>query len=152
MQPLADALEQDPELAVQPGWAGLISQVRDVLRAIVLFGVPEAMPSSGLEISRARSSRAMPRRLPRLQLGVANKLAQSRKLLDLTFPAPSPLPPDPVDAARAAGALVKARLDAYTEAARILLGNEIVILPAIRPRIPEGVTELAAAVGHAGRE
>jgi len=75
MQPLADALEQDPELAVQPGWAGLISQVRDVLRAIVLFGVPEAMPSSGLEISRARSSRAMPRRLAAVQLGVANKLA-----------------------------------------------------------------------------
>jgi hypothetical protein len=146
MEPLADALEQDPELAVQPAWTGLIPQVRAALRAIMLFGVPEAMPSSGLTISRALVSTDAAQAAA-VQLTVAHKLAQARKLLDITFPATPPPPPDPIDAARATGARVAARLDAYTEAARLLLGNEAVVIPLFAAH-PEGASELMAAAAN----
>lgn len=139
--PLARDLEEDPALAVQPAWTGLIPQVRKTLRAIVLFGVPEAMPSSGLEISRGLVTRDAAQAAA-VQLTAARKLAQARTLLDLTFAAP-PLP-DPDEEARAQGARLAARLDAYTEAARLLLGNELVVLPLFAAH-PEGVPELVAA-------
>ena len=53
MKPLADALEKDETLAVQPGWSLLIPPLRAQLREIALFGIPEALPADGFTISRA---------------------------------------------------------------------------------------------------
>ena len=61
-----------------------------------------------------------------------------------TSPFAAPLPSDPVEAARAQVRRSAARLEAYTEAARLLLGNELVVLPLFAAH-PEGVPELAAA-------
>jgi hypothetical protein len=141
MQPLVEKLEADADLVVQPQWTGLIPQLRKALRAIVLFGVPEAMPSSGLEISRALVTRDAAQ-AEAVQLTVARKLAQARTLLDKTFTAP-PLT-DPIEEARAMGARVTARLDAYTEAARLLLGSELVVVPLFAAHA-ETLPELTAA-------
>jgi hypothetical protein len=143
MTPLATALEEDPELAVQPAWTALVPKLRAALRAVVLFGVPEAVPSSGLTISAALATRDAAQTAA-VQLTVARKLAQARALLDKTFTSP-PLP-DPAAEARAAGARLGARLEAYTEAARLLLGHELAVVPLFAAH-SEGVAELTAAAG-----
>ena len=53
MQPLEDALAADGTLAVQAAWTGLVAQLRTRLRAVLRYGIPEAMPSGGVELTRA---------------------------------------------------------------------------------------------------
>jgi hypothetical protein len=141
MQPLADALENDPELAVQPAWTVLVPQLRGLLRAIVLFGIPEAMPSDGLTMARPLISTDVAQATGVHGI-VAQKLAESRALLDIAFPAP--LPADPLEAARVIGGRVAQRHDAYAEAARLLLGKDYVVVPLFAAH-SEGVSELTAA-------
>ncbi|MEP7012244.1 MAG: hypothetical protein ABJC13_18125 [Acidobacteriota bacterium] len=141
LAPLAEALEKDPDLAVQPAWSALVPQLRTILRSLILFGMPEALPSDGLAISRAlvRTDFAQAASVQHL---VEERLARSRELLDTAFPAPPP--GDPAEVARAMGARVAARMDAYTEAARLLLGADYVPVPLFAAHA-ESVPELTQA-------
>ena len=73
---------------------------------------------------------------------VAKRLVQARTLLDTSFP--DPLPPDPAQAALETGRRVRALIDAYTEAARQVLGVDFLAIPAFTAHV-EGVAELTAA-------
>jgi hypothetical protein len=147
MKPLAEDLEEDPALPVQPDWGALVPQLRARLRAIVLFGVPEALPSDGLTLSRALVGRDFAQATG-VEHIVAQRLAQSRDLLDIAFPPPPPPPPsDPAEVKRAMGARVAARMDAYGEAARLLLGTVYVAVPLFAAHA-ESVPELTSAAAR----
>jgi hypothetical protein len=141
MKPLAEALDDDPELAVQPQWNALMSQLRVALRALSLFGIREAMPSDVVALSRGAVSTAFAQAAA-VEGIVAQKLTRSRELLDIAFP--EPLPADAAEAARAMGARVAGRMNAYAEAARLLLGAEYVVIPQFAAHA-ESVPELTAA-------
>jgi len=147
MQPLADALAQAAVAAptvtppIQPAWTALLPQLRDRLRAIALYGLPEAMPSAALTMSVGSVSAEFTQATG-VEAVVGQKLAKSRALLDTAFV--TPLPPDPIEAARAIGVRVSTRVDAYSQAARMLLGDEYVAIPLFAAH-PEGLPELAAA-------
>ncbi len=141
LDPLAEALENDPDLAVQPAWSALVPQLRVILRGLILFGMPEALPSDGLALTRASVRTDFAQAASVLHL-VKEKLARSRELLDMAFPAPPP--GDPAVVARAMGARVAARMDAYSEAARLLLGADYVPVPLFAAHA-ESVPELTQA-------
>jgi hypothetical protein len=141
MQPLVDALNDDPGLAVQPAWSTLIPQLRERLHSILLFGVRESMPPGGQTITRTLAIDAAGQAAG-VEAVVAKRLAQARTLLDTSFP--DPLPPDPTQAALETGRRVRALVDAYTEAARQVLGVDFLAIPAFTAH-PKGVAELSAA-------
>ena len=141
MQPLVDALNQNPGLDVQPPWSTLIPQLRERFRAILLFGVGEAMPPGGLAITRTLAIDAAGQ-ASGVEAVIAKRLDAARTLLDTAFP--DPLPPDPTQAALETGRRTRAFVDAYTEAARQVLGVDFLAIPAFRAH-PEGVAELTAA-------
>jgi hypothetical protein len=142
MQPLVDALNQDPGLAVQPAWSTLIPQLRDRLRAVLMFGVPEAMPPGGQVVTRTLAIDAAGQAAG-VEAVVAKRLAQAQTLLDTSFP--DPLPSDPAQAALETGRRVRALVEAHTEAARQALGVDFLTIPAFTAH-SEGVTELNAAM------
>ena len=141
MKPLADALDADPKLAAQAGWSVLIPALRNHLRAIALFGMPEALPADGFTLSRALVSTEFAQ-AEAVQRSIAQKLAEARTLLDIAFA--TPLPSDAADAARALGGRVTARFESYSQAARVLLGPEYVAVPLFAAHA-EGAAELASA-------
>jgi hypothetical protein len=142
MQPLADALDNNPALPIQAAWTTLVPQLRARLRAILLFGVHEAMPSGGAEITRPLIDGHVAQAAA-VELILQTRLAEARTLLDISF-AGVTLDPDPHEEARKQGARVAARLDAYSRAARLLLGDELVVVPLFAAH-PEAVPEFAAA-------
>ena len=142
MKPLVDALDGDPALAVQAAWGTLVPALRGRLGAILRFGVPEAMPSTGVTLDRplVTAAFAQARAVGAI---VDRRLGDAATRLGITFTAP--LPTDPGEAARETGRRVTARLDAYTEAARLLLGSHYVVIPSFAAHV-EGRPELAAAI------
>ena len=141
MRPLAAALDQDATLPIQPAWVGLVAQTRVELRAILLFGIPEALPPDTVTLSRPLVAAVFAQASAVVAI-VKRKLTTARELLDRAFP--NPLPPDPADAAREIGARVTARFTAYSDAAQLLLGPDFVAVPLFAAH-PEGVSELTLA-------
>jgi hypothetical protein len=142
MQPLEDALEADPALAVQTGaWSAILPQLRERLRAIERFGMPEATPIWAVAITRplvlSRFTQATA--VKRL---VDKRLRDARARLDVAFT--EPLPPSPDAALQERGRRVTALLTAYQEAARLLLGSDFVAVPLFTAH-PECLPELAVA-------
>jgi hypothetical protein len=141
MKPLSDALEADPTLAVQAAWPALLTQVQARLRTLVTYGIPEAMPQTGLDVSRFLVLGTFAQAVA-LESALAGKLAQARAKLDLTFTDPLPATPDA--AALETGRRLSARVDAIGDAARLLLGSEYVIVPLFGAHA-ERIAELDAA-------
>ena len=142
MKPLIDALNADPSIAVQPAWSTLLPSLHGRLSTILRFGVPEAMPSTGVTIDRPLVAGAFAQATAVKTL-VDRRLTDAATRLGISFTAP--LPTEPAQAAREAGRRVTARLDAYCEAARLLLGSHYVVIPLFAAHV-EGRPELAAAI------
>jgi hypothetical protein len=51
VQPLYDALENDPDHNVVTAWSAVLASIRGKLVAICAAGVPEALPSGGLAVT-----------------------------------------------------------------------------------------------------
>lgn len=141
MQPLADALTKDDKLPVQPGWNTLLPQLRTRLRNILLHDVPEAMPFEGAALTRTLVAATFSQ-AEAVQAIVEQKLARARTLLDIAFL--DPLPSDATEAARETGRRGAARLEAYSEAARTLLGASFVAVPLFAAH-SESVPEIKSA-------
>ena len=142
MKPLIDALNGDPSLTVQPAWGTLLPNVRGRLSAILRFGVSEAMPSPGVTIDRPLVAGAFAQATA-VKAIVDRRLTDAAPRLSIAFT--TPLPPEPPEAAREAGRRVTARLDAYTDAARLLLGSHYVVIPSFAAHV-EGRPELGTAI------
>jgi hypothetical protein len=142
MQPLADALEADPALAVQTAaWSAVLPQLRDQLRAIERFGVPEAMPTWTVAVTRPLVLSAFTQ-ASAVKRVVDKRHKDARANLDIAFT--EPLPPGPDAALQERGRRVTARLGAYQEAARLVLGSDFLAIPLFAAH-PESLPELAAA-------
>jgi hypothetical protein len=141
MEPLAKALDEDEALPVQAAWAPLVPLLRPRFLAILRYGVVEAMPQGARALTRAVVLDAYAQDVA-VETIVARKLADSRGRLDIAFT--DPLPADPLDADRERGRRVGARLDAYTQAGRDLLGSDYVVVPLFAPHA-EGLPELTSA-------
>jgi hypothetical protein len=142
MQPLEDALEADPTLAVQmAGWTPLVAALRTRLRSVLPYSVPEAMPVGGVTLTRPLVSTALTQAVAVKKILDA-RLAGARAALDIAFP--DPLPPDPAEAARETGRRVEARVESYLTAGRLLMGGEFSAVPLFAAHA-ESVPELVAA-------
>jgi hypothetical protein len=108
---------------------------------VLRYGIPEAMPSGGVELTRSRVGEQLIQ-AEAVETILTAKLAEARKALDLAFP--DPLPADPGDAARERGRRIGVRYEAYAKAARTLLGSDYVVIPQFQAHA-EGLPELGAA-------
>jgi hypothetical protein len=134
-------LDDNPSLPPQPGWTALVAQGRVHLRTVLQFGVPEAMPSGGATISDVLV-REQDGQVRAVSAIVKAKLDTARALLDIAFT--DPLPTEPRALAAEQGRRVTARLDAYAQAAKELLGSDYVAIPLFRAHA-ESAAELAVA-------
>ena len=136
MTPLAKALEDDEQLALQPAWPALIAALRPVLRAIVPYGFVEAMPVAVQTLTAAVAIEAH-KQGAAVDALLTARLEEADKLLKISFTGA------PADAA-AAAARIASRLDAYTRAGQALLGSDYVVVPLFAAHA-EAIAELHAA-------
>jgi hypothetical protein len=142
IQPLFDAFENDPDHAIAPGWTAALESLRTKMTGIFVAGTPDGLPTGGLEVT-AMTIRALAAQAAALSSSLEKRLDQARALLDISFP--QPLPSDPREADRERARRTDARLDACTEAARILLGRSFLALPLYQPHA-SAAAELNAAL------
>jgi hypothetical protein len=142
VKPLYDALKTDPSHTVTPAWTAILSSLRAHLFEICRFGVPEALPGSGVSAVEA-SIDALVLQAQTVHGVVGKRLAQARDLLDVAFA--DPLPTEPDAAARALGHRIDVRIDSFTDAAKLLMGRSFVPVP-LYSLHPEGRPELQSAL------
>jgi hypothetical protein len=124
--PLQAALVNDPSTVNNPEWVQALDRLRDALFALVLYGVPEAVPADGHTISATLIDRLLTQaRIVSTLAG--DRLAKAGELL--SPPAFDVLPAGEiervVEVARRNGVL----RERYLEAARALLGPTFVMVP-----------------------
>ncbi len=142
VQPLFDALENDPNHTVGPPWNAVLPALRRKLVSLCVSGSPEALPTSGLAATEPVIA-ALVRQGQAVVKFVRQRLAAARELLDFTFT--DPLPSDPDEAARAKGSRLDIRVEKYSDAAKLLLGQSFVLIPLYKLHA-SGRPELAAAI------
>jgi hypothetical protein len=142
VDPLYAALQADPSHVVNAAWPPALTHLRKLMVAIVPFGVPEALPTAGLDVNLATINAliAQAHVLPTL---LEPRLKTARTALDVTFP--DPLPSDPGEADRARALRSDTRVQRYTEAGKSLLGSAFVALPLFRVHA-EASAELTSAL------
>ena len=146
VQPLFDALENDPDHTVVPAWNTVLPPLRRRLIAIGTAGVPEAHPSGGLDVTEPVIGGLVLQARTVVKI-LTRRLADARAQLDVTFP--DPLPADPGEAAREKARRIDLRIEKYTEAAKLLMGRSFVIVPLYKLHAvgqPELASALAAPV------
>ena len=142
VQPLFAALESDPNHVVGPGWTSALTSLRRKMTSMQVAGTPEASPTGGLDVTET-AIRALLAQAAGLSITLEKRLDLARELLDISFP--QPLPTDPREAQQEKTHRIDARLESYSEAARVLLGRSFAILPLYAPHA-EAVPELTAAL------
>jgi hypothetical protein len=144
VKPLYDALKSDPVRVIAPQWSAHLDRLRNDLLAICRFGIPEALPASGVDVSETIIDVLVAQTAAVLSL-LGKRLEQARAKLDLAFT--DPLPADPAEAAREKARRIEARIASYTEAARLLLGKSFTPLPLFKLATNQQ-PELAAATAQ----
>ena len=142
IQPLFAAFETDPEHAIGPGWPAALNSLRTKMSVIHVAGTPDALPAGALDVTAARI-RSLVAQAAALSASLEKRLDEARELLDISFA--DPLPADPRQAQRERARRTDARLDRYSEAAKVLLGRSFVILPLFAPH-SSAAPELGAAL------
>ncbi len=146
VQPLFDALENDPDHIVAPAWNGVLPPLRRRLVAICAAGVPEALPSGGLAAMEPAIGALVLQARTVVKI-LTRRLADARALLDVTFT--DPLPADPGEAAREKARRIDLRVENCSEAAKVLMGRSFILVPLYKLHAvgqPELASALAAPV------
>ena len=142
LAPLAAALEADPLLPVQSSWTLVLPTLRSRLRSLCRYGFAEALPQAELTITRNVALGAFTQSLATLD-ATLKRLDIARKALDIVFT--NPLPVEPPARALELGSRVSARLLAYQDAGRAVLGGDFTAVPLFLAP-PEARLELASAL------
>ncbi len=142
IQPLYDALQADPAHVIVPQWGTALTALRDAMVAVCRFGVPEALPTSGLDVT-ALTIDAIVAQANAIVAIVDRHLDEAREALDTSFS--DPLPSDPAEAARVRAQRTETLVGAYGDAARGILGAGFVAVPLFRVH-PSARPELSAAL------
>ncbi|HSK17670.1 MAG TPA: hypothetical protein VK912_00915 [Longimicrobiales bacterium] len=135
------ALKEDPDRVIVPQWSTSLPAVRHALESIVAFGFAEALPTGGRAVTEANIDALVAQAESVIAL-VGDRLGLARKRLDIVFA--DPLPTDPGEAARTRAFRTDQRLEAFTEAARALLGRTFTPVPLFRLQADQR-NELATA-------
>jgi hypothetical protein len=142
IQPLYDALQADPAHVIVPQWTAALTALRDAMMAVCRFGVPEALPTSGLDVT-AQTIDAIVAQANALLAILIRDLDEARAALDTTFS--DPLPADPAQATRVRAQRTETLVGEYGDAARKILGAGFVAIPLFRVHT-SARPELSAAV------
>jgi len=144
--PLYDRIQADPTHAIGPEWSDAVAQLRRLLVAVCRFGIPEALPTAGLDVTGLTMDAIVAQAQTVVSL-VTSRLATARASLDTTFTDPLPVNPD--EAARARAVRTETLAQRYADAARSLLGSSFVVLPLFRVHAsarPELASALASPI------
>jgi hypothetical protein len=144
--PLLAALNADPAHAVVAQWAVALPQLRGLMVAVCRVGVPEALPTAGLDLLAA-NIQAQTAQAQATVAVVTARLAAARAALDTTFT--DPLPADSVGAAHVRAFRTETLVQQYTDAGRQVFGSAYIALPLFRVHAsaqPELGSALAAPV------
>jgi hypothetical protein len=142
IRPLYDTLQADPAHVIVPQWSAALHALRDAMMAVCRFGVPEALPTSGLDVT-AQTIDAIVAQANALLAIVNRRLDEARGALDTSFS--DPLPADQAQAARVRARRTETLVSAYGDAARSILGAGFVAIPLFRVH-PSARPELSAAL------
>lgn len=142
IDPLYAAFEADPQHAIAPQWSIALSTLRSRMVAVCRFGVAEALPTAGLDVTSSTIDAAVAQARAVLDVA-ARRLAAARAALDTEFT--DPLPTEPGEAARVRAYRTETLLERYTEAGRQIFGGSFIALPLFRLHA-EARPELAAAI------
>ena len=126
---LRAALDADPSTISNPAWPSALARVRNALFALVPFGVPEAVPVEGLDVTPAFVDRLLAQARAVASL-VADRLVRAAPLRATSF-TQAPPADEPAHSSEIARRNSILR-SAYTEAANVLLGASFVIVPMFR--------------------
>ena len=127
LQARTEALFAEPPSFVLADWAADLAALRALLRALVLFGLPEALPGSVVDPLSATEAETATRSLV-AQAQAVTKLAKKRvaaATAAATEPPLEPLPADPVAATAAQAAAIQARVDRLGRALKEALGTDM---------------------------
>jgi len=126
-----DGLFAEPPVFVAADWTADLAALRTLLRALVQFGVPEALPGSVRDPVAPEVA----------ELAARSLVAQAMSVRDLTAkrvttatevstpPPPAPPPTDPDAAAAAAAAAIQEIVDRTGQALRHALGEDMPLTP-----------------------
>jgi hypothetical protein len=144
VKPLYDALQADPDHVIDAQWAAVHVQLRQRLVSIWRFGVAEALPTAGLEVTLTTIDAMVAQASKTAEL-VQERLDLARTALDTTFT--DPLPVDPIEAARARAARTETLAGKYVEAAKLALSSSTnpLILFKIHSEVAAEVASAAAS-------